>query len=161
MTSSIETQTQVTVANCNAQLDAGFAAWLLALGVRVESISASGEVVMRMPFSDAITRQPGIVCGQAIMSLIDTCMVMVCWAGMGRIGNCTTVNQNTNFTRAAGAGDGKDLGMALEFKSEIKFSFDIFQDSKIGYSYSHISNNDWGDKNPGVDNQTISFSKTF
>ena len=59
------------------------------------------------------------------------------------------------------AGDGKDLGKALEFKSEIKLSFDIFQDSKIGYSYSHISNNDWGTINPGVDNQTISFSKTF
>ena len=58
-------------------------------------------------------------------------------------------------------GDGKDLGMALEFKSEIKVSFEIFKDSKIGYSYSHISNNDWGDKNPGVDNQTISFSKIF
>jgi|TARA_B110000285_G_scaffold121817_1_gene137760 lipid A 3-O-deacylase len=58
-------------------------------------------------------------------------------------------------------GDGKDLGMALEFKSELKFSFDIFKDSKIGYSYSHISNNDWGDINPGVDNQTISFSKNF
>ena len=59
------------------------------------------------------------------------------------------------------AGDGKNLGMALEFKSEMKFSFDIFKDSKIGYSYSHISNNDWGDKNPGTDNQTISFSKNF
>jgi len=58
-------------------------------------------------------------------------------------------------------GDGKDLGMSLEFKSELKFSFDIFKDSKIGYSYSHISNNDWGDINPGVDNQTISFSKIF
>ena len=58
-------------------------------------------------------------------------------------------------------GDGKDLGMALEFKSELKFSFDIFKDSKIGYSYSHISNNDWGDINPGVDNQTVSFSKNF
>ena len=51
--------------------------------------------------------------------------------------------------------------MALEFKSELKFSFDIFKDSKIGYSYSHISNNDWGDINPGVDNQAISFSKNF
>ena len=51
--------------------------------------------------------------------------------------------------------------MALEFKSELKFSFDIFKDSKLGYSYSHISNNEWGDKNPGVDNQTISFSKNF
>ena len=59
------------------------------------------------------------------------------------------------------AGNGKDLGMALEFKSELKFSFDIFKDSKIGYSYSHISNNDWGDINPGVDNQAISFSKKF
>tara|TARA_B110000967_G_C18709700_1_gene472057 strand:- start:136 stop:630 length:495 start_codon:yes stop_codon:yes gene_type:complete len=58
-------------------------------------------------------------------------------------------------------GNGKDLGMALEFKSELKFSFDIFEDSKLGYSYSHISNNDWGDKNPGVDNQAISFTKSF
>ena len=58
-------------------------------------------------------------------------------------------------------GNGKDLGMALEFKSEIKVSFEILKDSKIGYSYSHISNNDWGDKNPGVNNQTISFSKSF
>ena len=58
-------------------------------------------------------------------------------------------------------GDGKDLGMALEFKSEIKVSFEIFKDSKIGYSYSHVSNNDWGDINPGVDNQQISFSKIF
>ena len=102
MASSIDPRQQVTVANCNAQLDAGFASWLLELGLRVESISANGEVVMRMPYREGITRQPGIVCGQAIMSLIDTCMVMVCWAGMGHIGNCTTVNQNTNFTRAAG-----------------------------------------------------------
>lgn len=102
MASSMDPRQQVTVANCNAQLEAGFASWLLELGLRVESISASGEVVMRMPYSEAVTRQPGIVCGQAIMSLIDTCMVMVCWAGMGQIGNCTTVNQNTNFTRAAG-----------------------------------------------------------
>jgi lipid A 3-O-deacylase len=58
-------------------------------------------------------------------------------------------------------GNGKDLGMALEFKSEIKFNFDFFKNSKIGYSYSHISNNDWGEKNPGIDNQQISFSKNF
>ena len=58
-------------------------------------------------------------------------------------------------------GDGKDLGSLLEFKSEIKIGFDIFENSKIGYSYSHISNNDWGDTNPGVDNQQITFSKNF
>jgi len=58
-------------------------------------------------------------------------------------------------------GDGKDLGSALEFKSEIKFGFDIFEDSKLSYSYSHISNNDWGETNPGTDNQQISFSTNF
>ena len=58
-------------------------------------------------------------------------------------------------------GSGKDLGSALEFKSEIKFGLDIFENTKIGYSYSHISNNDWGDTNPGTDNQQITFSKNF
>ena len=58
-------------------------------------------------------------------------------------------------------GDGKNLGSVLEFKSEIKFDFDIFKNSKIGYSYGHISNNDWGSINPGVNNQQISFSKIF
>ena len=58
-------------------------------------------------------------------------------------------------------GDGKDLGDVLEFKSEIKLGLDIFIDSKLSYSYSHISNNDWGEKNPGTDNQHITFSKNF
>ena len=58
-------------------------------------------------------------------------------------------------------GNGKDLGSVLEFKSEIKLGFNIFENSKIGYSYSHISNNNWGESNPGTDNQQISFSKKF
>ena len=58
-------------------------------------------------------------------------------------------------------GDGKDLGSVLEFKSEVKVGFDIFENSKLSYSYSHISNNDWGDTNPGTDNQQITFSKNF
>ena len=58
-------------------------------------------------------------------------------------------------------GDGKDLGSVLEFKSEVKIGLDIFENSKLSYSYSHISNNDWGDTNPGTDNQHITFSKNF
>ena len=58
-------------------------------------------------------------------------------------------------------GDGKDLGSVLEFKSEIKLGFDIFENSKLSYSYSHISNNECGDTNPGTDNQQITFSKNF
>ena len=38
----------------------------------------------------------------------------------------------------------KILVSVLEFKSEIKFGLDIFENSKLSYSYSHISNNDWG-----------------
>ena len=49
----------------------------------------------------------------------------------------------------------------IAVKSEIKFGFDLFENSNIGYSYSHISNNDWGSKNPGTDNQQITFSKNF
>ena len=58
-------------------------------------------------------------------------------------------------------GDGKDLGSVLEFKSEVKIGLDIFENSKLSYSYSHISNNEWGDTNPGTDNQHITFSKNF
>ena len=58
-------------------------------------------------------------------------------------------------------GDGKDLGSIFEFKSEIKIGMDIFENSKLSYSYSHISNNDWGETNPGTDNQHISFSRNF
>jgi len=58
-------------------------------------------------------------------------------------------------------GDGKDLGSVFEFKSEVKIGLDIFENSNLSYSYSHISNNDWGDTNPGTDNQHITFSKNF
>jgi len=44
---------------------------------------------------------------------------------------------------------------------KLKVGIDFFENSNLGYSYSHISNNDWGEKNPGTDNQKISFSKNF
>jgi|TARA_B110000444_G_C18752575_1_gene553489 lipid A 3-O-deacylase len=59
------------------------------------------------------------------------------------------------------AGDGKKLGSALEFKSEIKVGVDLFKNTNLGYSYSHISNNDWADSNPGTDNQSLTLSKKF
>ena len=37
----------------------------------------------------------------------------------------------------------------------------FFENSKLSYSYSHISNNDWGETNPGTDNEQITFSKNF
>ena len=58
-------------------------------------------------------------------------------------------------------GSGKDLGSALEFKSELKVGLDIFDNSHFGYSYRHISNNNWGSVNPGTDNQSLTFSTKF
>ena len=45
--------------------------------------------------------------------------------------------------------------------NQIKFGLEILENTKLGYSYSHISNNDWGERNPGTDNQQITFSKNF
>ena len=53
------------------------------------------------------------------------------------------------------------MGDALEFKSEIKIGLDIFENTKFGCSYSHISNNDRGSVNPGSDNQSLTLSKKF
>ena len=58
-------------------------------------------------------------------------------------------------------GDGKDLGSPLEFKSEIQLSIDLLPGTKLGYSHSHLSNADLGDKNPGADSYMFNFMKNF
>ena len=60
-----------------------------------------------------------------------------------------------------GKGDGKDLGHAIEFKSEIQLSFDIFSQSELGFSYNHISNASLGEKNPGANSYIFNFLKKF
>ena len=58
-------------------------------------------------------------------------------------------------------GDGKDLGSPLEFKSELQLSVDLLPGTKLGYSQSHLSNPDLGDKNPGADSYMFNFMKSF
>jgi lipid A 3-O-deacylase len=58
-------------------------------------------------------------------------------------------------------GDGKDLGHIIEFKSELQFSFDLSNNSLLGFSYNHISNASLGDKNPGANSYMFNFFKTF
>ena len=59
------------------------------------------------------------------------------------------------------SGDGKDLGHALEFKSEIQMSFNLSDNTEFGMSYNHISNASLGDKNPGANSYMINFLKQF
>ena len=58
-------------------------------------------------------------------------------------------------------GDGKDLGHLIEFKSELQISFDLSNNSLLGFSYNHISNASLGDKNPGANSYMFNFFKTF
>jgi hypothetical protein len=58
-------------------------------------------------------------------------------------------------------GDGKDLGHVIEFKSEVQFSYEISKNSKIGFSYNHLSNASIGDKNPGANSYMFNFIKNF
>ena len=58
-------------------------------------------------------------------------------------------------------GDGKDLGHAIEFKTQIQVLFDISSTSEIGISYNHISNASLGDKNPGANSYMFNFTKRF
>tara|TARA_Y100000590_G_scaffold19479_1_gene22914 strand:- start:7515 stop:8027 length:513 start_codon:yes stop_codon:yes gene_type:complete len=59
------------------------------------------------------------------------------------------------------AGDGKDLGSALEFKTEVQMSVNLSDSTQFGMSYNHISNASLGDKNPGANSYMINFLKQF
>ena len=58
-------------------------------------------------------------------------------------------------------GDGKDLGHALEFKSELQLSLELPMDSQFGFSYNHLSNASLGSKNPGANSYMFNLLKKF
>ena len=58
-------------------------------------------------------------------------------------------------------GDGKDLGHALEFKTEVQLSYSISENTNFGMSYNHISNASLGDKNPGANSYMFNILKNF
>ena len=58
-------------------------------------------------------------------------------------------------------GDGKDLGHALEFKTEVQLSYISSEDTSFGVSYNHVSNASLGDKNPGANSYMLNFLKKF
>tara|TARA_B100000575_G_scaffold202808_1_gene164430 strand:- start:707 stop:1237 length:531 start_codon:yes stop_codon:yes gene_type:complete len=65
------------------------------------------------------------------------------------------------FTPSFGAGiyndgSGKKLGNDLQFRTAFELSYELKNNNRIGVSFSHISNANLGDKNPGV--EILSFS---
>ena len=60
------------------------------------------------------------------------------------------------FTPSFGAGiyddgSGKKLGNDLQFRTSFEVSYELKNKNRIGISFSHISNANLGDKNPGVE----------
>jgi uncharacterized protein (TIGR00369 family) len=92
-----------------------FAPWVQDLHLTLERVeterlkSAAPDwqpgAVLRMPFSDRLCRQGGIVCGQALMALSDTAMVMAILAASGGYRPMTTVDQTTHFLKAVVSSD--------------------------------------------------------
>jgi len=86
-----------------------FAPWVQDLGLSVSSIEceppqpASSDwqagAILRMPFSERLCRHGGIVCGQALMALADTAMVIAILAANRGYRPMTTVDQTTHFMR--------------------------------------------------------------
>jgi uncharacterized protein (TIGR00369 family) len=60
---------------------------------------------LRMPFSDRLCRSGGIVCGQALMAMADTAMVIAILAANNGFRPMTTVDQTTHFLKAVTSSD--------------------------------------------------------
>jgi uncharacterized protein (TIGR00369 family) len=58
-----------------------------------------------MKFSERLCRSGGIVCGQALMALADTAMVIAISAANGGFRPITTVDQTTHFLKAVASAD--------------------------------------------------------
>ncbi|MBV8699428.1 PaaI family thioesterase [Bradyrhizobium sp.] len=92
-----------------------FAPWVSDLGLSVDSIDYERSenagpdwqpgALLRMAFSERLCRHGGVVCGQALMALADTAMVIAMVAANRGYRPMTTVDQTTHFMRAVASSD--------------------------------------------------------
>jgi uncharacterized protein (TIGR00369 family) len=92
-----------------------FAPWVQDLNLSIEGFDFTPPpggatdwqpgAMLRMPFSERLCRNGGIVCGQALMAFADTAMVLANLAANRGYRPMTTVDQTTHFMRAVTASD--------------------------------------------------------
>ncbi len=58
-------------------------------------------------------------------------------------------------------GSGKDLGNPIEFRTQVEASYEFDNQHRIGVGISHYSNADIGDRNPGAEAVSLSYSIPF
>src|SRR5262245_24752666 len=84
-------------------LTESFAPWVQELGLKVETVEAGRPpgaptdwqpgAVLRLPFSPSICHGSGAVCGQSLMALADTSMVLACAAAWNGYRPMTLIDQ--------------------------------------------------------------------
>jgi uncharacterized protein (TIGR00369 family) len=103
------------IAEARRVLDDVFAPWVKDLGLSVEQTECAPPAgaaadwqpgaTLRMAFSERLCRHGGIVCGQALMALADTSMVIAILAANRGYRPMTTVDQTTHFMRPVTSSD--------------------------------------------------------
>ena len=102
------------IADAKRILGEVFAPWVQDLNLAVESIDHlpppdapdwQPGAMLRMAFSERLCRHGGVVCGQALMALADTAMVIANLAANRGYRPMTTVDQTTHFMRAVSSSD--------------------------------------------------------
>jgi uncharacterized protein (TIGR00369 family) len=86
-----------------------FAHWVQELGLLVELVEAGRPpgaqpdwqpgAVLRLPFSQRICRDGGVVCGQALTALADTAMTIACAAAWNGYRPMAPIDQTMHFLR--------------------------------------------------------------
>ncbi|MET9911645.1 PaaI family thioesterase [Streptomyces sp. NPDC006476] len=94
----------MTTAEADKILSANFAPWVLDLRLRVEAVG-DDRAILRLPWSDRLSREGGGLSGQALMAAADTATVIAVSAARGAYGPMTTVQQSTSFQRAVSGSD--------------------------------------------------------
>jgi uncharacterized protein (TIGR00369 family) len=112
---SDRTTAEFDIAEARRVLGDVFAPWVQDLGLTVDSIETAPpagapadwqpHAMLRMAFSDRLCRDGGIVCGQALMALADTSMVIAILAANRGYRPMTTVDQTTHFLKAVKSSD--------------------------------------------------------
>jgi uncharacterized protein (TIGR00369 family) len=106
--------TEFDIEQARRTLDEVFAPWVKDLGLSIDRLDHAPPpdapdwqpgAVLRMPFSERLCRHGGIVCGQALMALADTSMVIAILAANRGYRPMTTVDQTTHFMRAVASSD--------------------------------------------------------
>ena len=111
---SSQPEAEFGIADARRVLGEVFAPWVQDLDLSVESIDHvpppgatdwQPGALLRMAFSERLCRHGGVVCGQALMALADTAMVIANLAANRGYRPMTTVDQTTHFMRAVSSSD--------------------------------------------------------